>query len=814
MRTTIDYGIDLGTTNSAIARREGETTRLLPGKDGSVLLPSAVHHGKEGQVLIGASARERYDADPANTALEFKRLMGTDEKKVFPSSSKALSPEELSAQVLGALAERIGEEGPLRAAVITVPAMFQLPQCEATRRAANLAGIDHVVLLQEPIAAAIAHSGTASVKEGYWLVYDLGGGTFDISLVRSRGGRLQVIDHDGDNHLGGRDFDRVLARHAAERIREQGLLGDFKRSDPRHEDAFARLKVESERLRVQLSTQEEGTFQVDGLATDANGKPVGVRFELSRTAFEAMAAPLLQRTIQLCRKLLGRSDVKQGQLNGVVMVGGPTLMPCVPRLLQEALGIEARHVMDPLTIVASGAALFASTQKLPAEFRSSQKGSTPALDLQLEYEPMTTDPAPTLVVRAAPAQVSERATVRVHREGGGYDSGALPFGSKRTLLFSLGVHPKKLNRFQVTVLDPSGNQIPVAPSEFTLLHGMSVARPPLSQSVGIMLAGNEVCWYVRKGTSLPARNRMTHATTIALARGQSGEAVHVPMVQGESDRADRNKAIGILRIHADNISRDLPAGSEVEVHLTLDESASTSARAYVPLLDQWFDDVVMFRMEAKASEQVSQGLADQKDRLANLEALAEELERDGGGDLDERVSEIEDLLDEGDRDSVDLADQLVRRMTQDLDQVETTNRGQSLAEEFQQLLAAINAMGRKHGDASDSRQLEALSSEFKQAIARGDLDQAEARRQAAVDLYQRISSRQPEFWEQLFDHLISRVKELGKADRARSTIERGLALKGSSNMALRDCCRELIALLPNDARPPQAAGLDFVSHLK
>jgi len=329
-----------------------------------------------------------------------------------------------------------------------------------------------------------------------------------------------------------------------------------------------------------------------------------------------------------------------------------------------------------------------------------------------------------------------------------------------------------------------------------------------------MLAGNEVCWYLRKGTSLPARNRMTHATTIALARGQSGEAIHVPMVQGESDRADRNKAIGILRIHADNISRDLPAGSEIEVHLTIDESASTSARAYVPLLDQWFDDVVMFRMEAKAREQVSQALADQKDRLANLEALAEELERDGGGAVDERVSEIEELLEEGDRDSSDLADQLVRRMTQDLDRVEVTNRSQSLQAEFQRLLASLHALVSRHGDTSDRKQFEALYSEFNQAMARGDLDQAEARFEAAVGLHQRIASRQPEFWEQLFAHLISRVKELGKEERAKSTIERGKAVQGSSSSALRDCCRELMALLPNDARPPQAAGLDFVSHVK
>ncbi|HZN94928.1 MAG TPA: Hsp70 family protein, partial [Myxococcales bacterium] len=330
MRATIDYGIDLGTTNSAIARQDGARTVLLPGEDGGALLPSAVHIGADGQPCVGAVARDRGNADPANTALEFKRLMGTPERRQFPASGRSLSPEELSAEVLRALARRVDGEGPLRAAVITVPAMFQLPQCEATRRAASLAGIEHTVLLQEPIAAAIAHAGSASVKEGHWLVYDLGGGTFDVSLVRSRGGRLQVVGHDGDNHLGGRDFDRLVTRHAAERIREQGLLDGFKRSDPRHADAFARLKLEAERLRLRLSRDEVATFQVDDLGSPGSGGgPAGIRFDMSRIELEAMIDPLVQRSLQLCEALLARHGVAAHQLNGVVMVGGPTLTPCI-----------------------------------------------------------------------------------------------------------------------------------------------------------------------------------------------------------------------------------------------------------------------------------------------------------------------------------------------------------------------------------------------------------------------------------------------------------------------------------------------------
>ncbi len=143
--------------------------------------------------------------------------------------------------------------------------------------------------------------------------------------------------------------------------------------------------------------------------------------------------------------------------------------------------------------------------------------------------------------------------------------------------------------------DARGAKVAVEPSQITVLHGFSVAKPPLSQSVGVMLADNEVCWYLRKGTALPARNTMVHTTTISLPKGHSGDANRRTARAGESDRADRNKVIGVLRIVAEKIARDLPRGSEVRVSMGIDEFSRTTSRAFVPLLDQWFDDVVFFR---------------------------------------------------------------------------------------------------------------------------------------------------------------------------------------------------------------------------
>jgi molecular chaperone DnaK len=786
---TIDYGIDLGTTNSAIAVQHPDKLELVAGSDSDPLLPSAVHISAAGEVLVGAPARAAMQTDPANTALEFKRQMGTDTRREFPASGRRLAPEELSAEVLRALVGRVATatgEAP-RAAVITVPAMFHLPQCDATRRAAALAGIEHAPLLQEPIAAAIAHSGSGAVRDGAWLVYDLGGGTFDVSLVRCRGGRLQVLDHDGDNHLGGRDFDRIIARAAVERIRADGRLGELKRTDPENADAYHRIKAEAERVRLALSREPQARFELEE-------RGVAFTFELDRDELEALLLPTIQRTAALCNKLLTRNRMKAGELSGLVMVGGPTLTPCVPRVVSAQVGIEARHYGDPMTIVARGAALFASTQRLPAGLRRARGA---AIELQLEYEAMTTNPSPLCVGKVvSPSPPPPGLQIALLRDGQQLAAAAVqPSGA---FALELELLPSQLNVFGLGAVDRAGEALATEPDTLKILHGFSIARPPLSQSIGVMLADNSVSWYLRKGAILPARQRLAHTTMIALARGQSGAAVHVPLVQGESDRADRNKVIGVIHIHADKLDRDLPAGSTVEVTIEVDESTRTTGRAYVPALDQWFDDVVRFDLEAKPAAAVGTSLAAQRDRLASLAALADELET-SPADNQGRIAEVEALLEEGDRDSIDLADQMVRRMTEEIDAAEAGGRKLAMAAEFERLRARATALIRAHGEPSEGRTLATLSAELQRALARGDLDAAQAKLDDLESLGTGVMVRQPEFWVGYFEHLRKQAAARGLQQAAAEHLQRGAsAIASRDYAALPAACRAILAALPEE----------------
>jgi molecular chaperone DnaK len=804
MRMTIDYGIDLGTTNSAIAYNEGIVPELLKGPDGETALPSAVYVNDDGIVLVGKAARGFLEEDSANTAIEFKRLMGSNEVRRFPSSGASYSPEELSAFILRELLKwtQKKDEGFPRAAVITIPAMFQLPQCEATRRAAELAGIEYAPLLQEPIAAAIAHSSSTTDREGYWMIYDLGGGTFDVSLVRSREGRLQVIDHDGDNHLGGKDFDRVVAQEVIQFIRKQDEdLDGFKRSDPRFTEAFARLKMEAERLRILLSEQEQGVLKVSNLYTNTKGEPVDIEMPFDRQKLEDLIRPTVLRSTALCKELLARNRLKTSGLNGLVMVGGPTLTPCLSKILQEELKIEAKHYMNPMDIVAYGAAIFASSQKLPKKYRSTHTARvTGELELQLEFESMTTNPFPLLVGKFDPLPGIEVVSIRVSHQDGKFDTGNLSLKNQNTFVIGLELKENSLNLFRISLFDKNGQKISTQPSEITIIHGMSVSSPPLSQSVGVMLADNSVNWYLRKGVALPANHTMTHAITISLKRGQSGEAINVPLIQGENPRADRNKIIGILKIFAEKISIDLPAGTEVRVTLEVDEFSHTTARAYVPLLDQWFDDVVMFNLESKKPEEVKKAFTAQMDRMAQLEELAEKLEKEEKDDVDERVKDIEQLIEEGDRDSIDLADQMVRHITQKIDVVEDANGIDKVQTEFDGLAKHTREIIKGEGQTEEDNELDALVEEFKDAMTKGDSKLAIEKKDQVNDLYWRVFSRTPGYWVFLYNHLAKKIQDFeAGGENAKLLVDKGsLAISRGDIDEIPQICQGLLSMLPRE----------------
>lgn len=349
-------GIDLGTTNSEIAAfLDGQVRVLGPGGANDVrMLPSVVGFSASGELLMGEAARNQQALYPERTVRSIKRKMGSQETVTL--GARNFTPQEISALILRELAEwarRALGQRPEKA-VITVPAYFSDAQRTATREAGALAGLDVVRILNEPTAASLAY-GYGDGSRRTVLVYDLGGGTFDVSVVTAEGDITEVLASHGDNRLGGDDFDDLLLERLAEAFQERHGI-DLRQG---HAAAHARLWWAAEEAKTKLSVEPYVTIREDALVV-AGGTPLHLEFEMSRDEYESLIRPLVDRTLDSVSKALGDSGKKPSDLDAILLVGGSTRTPLVSRLLVEHTGLEPRQDVHPDLCVALGAGVLAS----------------------------------------------------------------------------------------------------------------------------------------------------------------------------------------------------------------------------------------------------------------------------------------------------------------------------------------------------------------------------------------------------------------------------------------------------------------------
>ena len=351
----VAVGIDLGTTNSLIAHFDGASLQVLQDGSGSPSLPSVVYFGAS-DVRIGQAAMAQASAEPANTIASAKRMLGRAREEfeddpyvtlapgdtlAFATAAGAKTPVEVAAAILAALRERAEPQldAPISGAVITVPAYFDDAQRQATRQAAELAGIKVLRLLNEPTAAAVAYGLDEQAEESSVLaVYDLGGGTFDISLLRMRKGIFEVLATGGDSALGGDDFDRALADH---------ILAELAPANP--SSTQRRKALQSARdAKEALTEQESVTLDVSDLAEALS------EITIDRSLLDSLIAPFIERTLHACRETL--ADAEVAAVDRVVLVGGSTRTPSVRKAVAECFGLEPLCSLDPDQVVAMGAA--------------------------------------------------------------------------------------------------------------------------------------------------------------------------------------------------------------------------------------------------------------------------------------------------------------------------------------------------------------------------------------------------------------------------------------------------------------------------
>ncbi len=365
-------GIDLGTTNSCVAVLEGKDPAVIPNKEGARTTPSVVAFTKDGERLVGAAAKRQAVTNPQRTIFSVKRFMGRmhsevgEEEKIVPYTvtenekgavqievdDKRYSPPEISAMVLRALKEAaesyLGSE--VTQAVITVPAYFNDSQRQATKDAGRIAGLEVLRIINEPTAASLAYGLQRKSNEKI-AVYDLGGGTFDVSILEIGDGVFEVRSTNGDTHLGGDDFDQTIIDWMADEFKKaEGI--DLRKDKM----ALQRLKEAAEKAKIELSTTMQTNINLPFITADQNG-PKHLDLTLSRSRYEQLVDHLIQRTVEPCKSAIRDAKLSPSDINEVVLVGGMTRMPRVQEVVKELFGREPHKGVNPDEVVAIGAAI-------------------------------------------------------------------------------------------------------------------------------------------------------------------------------------------------------------------------------------------------------------------------------------------------------------------------------------------------------------------------------------------------------------------------------------------------------------------------
>lgn len=350
MAKEVIIGIDLGTTNSVVSIVDNGSPVVLENLNGKRTTPSVVSF-KDGEIIVGDNAKNQIETNP-DTVASIKRLMGTS--KTVHVNNKDYKPEEISAMILEHLKkyaeEKIGHK--VEKAVITVPAYFDNAQREATKIAGKIAGLEVLRIINEPTAAALAFGLDKVKKEQKILVFDLGGGTFDVSILELAEGTFEVLSTAGDNRLGGDDWDNEIVKWLIDLIKK-----DYKTDVTNNKMAMARLKAAAEKAKIDLSSSQQATIMLPFLVMQQGSEPISVEATLRRSQFEEMTSHLVERCRKPIETALADAKIKISDLDDVILVGGSTRIPAVQQLVESILNKKANRSVNPDEVVAMGAAI-------------------------------------------------------------------------------------------------------------------------------------------------------------------------------------------------------------------------------------------------------------------------------------------------------------------------------------------------------------------------------------------------------------------------------------------------------------------------
>ncbi len=670
MRNKIDYGIDLGTTNSAIARMENGVPTIKKSDTLKDTVPSCVHFNKRKDILVGDTAfnvmkndntraLKSFEAGKTNTFIEFKRTMGTTHTYECSNMGKDFTSDELSAEVLKKLKSFIQDEN-IYSIVITVPAKFLNPQNEATMKAAKLAGFKHVQLLQEPVAAATAYGLTAKNKDSFWCVFDFGGGTFDAALVKSEEGILSVKDTDGDNWLGGKNLDEAIVDQLIiPYLQETYAIESILEDTTKKEILRNAVKPFAEEAKIQLSFKDTHNILSnlgDLPFEDDNGEEPEIDITITQKDMENVVAPIFQKAIDITKELLKRNNLKGSDLGALIMVGGPTFSPILRRMLKEQITDKVDTSVDPMTVVAKGAALFASTITVSDEVKEETRDKT-KLQLDIKYEATTVELDEMVNIKVLKEKTvgtfPEKVFVDVVRSDGAWSSGKKQIGEKASIV-EVVLNEGQSNSFDVNVYDEAGNKLECQPNQFSILQGIGGldGMQVLPYHIGIAKYFHaeekdlfEPVKGLEKSKKVPATGvRNGLKTRSAIRPGMVSDFIRIPIYQGDHNAEGTNPVLNNLIteviISGETLPKLLPEGSDVNITIKVDRSQIMQFIAEFPTIEHTEELKIEIKQTEPPTEEFLTKEISKAKRIAQkvnadnvaekLDAFEEQLENEKG----------------------------------------------------------------------------------------------------------------------------------------------------------------------------------------
>lgn len=712
-RTKIDYGIDLGTTNSGIARMENGEPIIKKTDTLKDTMSSCISFNKKQSILAGDAAvnalkadklkaMKDFKAESSNTFIEFKRTMGTDKTYSCSNMNKEFTSEELSAEVLKKLKSFITDEE-IKSIVITVPAKFTINQKDATSRAAKLAGFEHCELLQEPIAASMAYGLDSTSKDGLWLVFDFGGGTFDAALLKVEDGIMKVIDTEGDNYLGGKNIDyaivdEIIIPYLQKNFSIDSIIND----DVKREVLRDAMKHYAEEAKIQLSFKDTHNILSDLgdiPGADDDGKEFELDITISQTEMAKTVSPIFQKAITICNDLLKRNHLSGNNLGALILVGGPTYSPILRKMLKEQVTEKVDTSCDPMTVVAKGAALYASTVNVSDEIIEKGRNKS-KIQLGLGYEPTTVENEEFVTIKIlkdkTEGAIPDKCFAEVVRTDKAWSSGKVQIDESGEVV-EVKLNSGKANAFNVFVYNEQGDLIPSEPNDFTIIQGSKVGSATLPYNIGIEIkskASGKIVFRPIKGLE---KNQTTPATGIAnglktqkqINPGSKTDFIKIPVYQGdygsEGSRAIYNEHVFDVIISGEQLPSLLPEGSDVDLTLKVDKSERVTISAFFPYLN-FTEEVVIPETVQKEIEAkwLETEISKAKQTLNIIKQEGDFADKDSLNKLSNELAELEKLLEQG-RSDYDRKKQIIdnlRRSLRKLDDIQDSTEWPKTEEEL------------------------------------------------------------------------------------------------------------------------------------